>query len=206
MEPTFEMSQRKGDDHDLQLLSGSVASLPAEYAPAFSRLETKQAQKSSCMQYCCIAIFAVISVVALCAAVAAIILVVAFPNVANPAVNEVLVLKDQLTGQLASTPAPSTDTTSEELQRIRETLQSSLSVMTSISNSLEDSTNSVNTLLERLVAGESIANDSMKHLHSLRTLRKEQHFCSLTRGASTKLDLNSVREAFTENSTAYSCT
>ena len=172
--PAYEMSQKKGDD--LQLLSGSVASLPAEYAPAFSRLETKQAQQSSCMQYCCIVIFAVISVVALCAAVAAIILVVAFPNVVNPAVQEVLVLKDQLTGQLASTSTPSTDTTSEELQRIRETLmtslssissslqasmnsvssslESTLSVLTSISNSLEASTNSVNTLMERLVAGK----------------------------------------------------
>ena len=178
--PAYEMSQRK--ENDLQLLSGSVASLPAEYAPAFARLETKQDQRSSCMQNCCIAIFAIISVLALCAAVAAIILVVAFPNVANPAVQEVLVLKDQLTGQLASTSAPQVGTSSEELQRIRETLEASVNSVTnsletslnSMSNSVETAMNSIRSSLESsLSVMNSISSSLEDSTNSVNTLLQQ---------------------------------
>ena len=79
------------------------------------------------MIYCCIFSVAVIAVLALCAAVAAIILVVAFPNVTNPAVQEVLLLKDQLSAQLASISTSSTvvgtqTNLSEEFRLLRETL------------------------------------------------------------------------------------
>ena len=101
----YEMQDRKDGDN-LQLISGSVASnIPNE---AYSRIDHKEAQRSNCMIYCCILSVAVIAVLALCAAVAAVVLVAAFPNVANPAVQEVLVLKDQLSAQLASNSAPST--------------------------------------------------------------------------------------------------
>ena len=151
MEKSFELSERREADN-LELISGSVATtLPQDH---YSRIDRKQAQRSSCMQYCCTVTFAVISVLALCAAVAAIILVVAFPNVANPAVQEILVLKDQLTGQLASTSTPSSDTTSEELQRIRETLEASVN---SISSSLQASLSTVSTLLERIATGEYLS-------------------------------------------------
>ena len=124
----YEMQDRKDGDN-LQLISGSVASnIPNE---AYSRIDRKEAQRSNCMIYCCILSVAVIAVLALCAAVAAIVLVAAFPNVANPAVQEVLVLKDQLSAQLASNSAPSTvvgaqTNLSEELRLIRETIQASL--------------------------------------------------------------------------------
>ena len=98
----YELQDRKDGDN-LQLISGSVAStLPTE---AYSRIDRKEAQRSNCMIYCCILSVAVIAVLALCAAVAAIILVAAFPNAA---VQEVLVLKDQLSAHLASNSAPST--------------------------------------------------------------------------------------------------
>ena len=159
--------KKEGDN--LQLITGSVASNSApEYLP--SRIDRKEAQRTSCMQQCCMISFAVVSVVALCASVAAIILVLAFPNVANPAVQEILILKDQLTSQLSSTSAPSTDAgitnLGEELRMIRQTLEASLTSMdTSVQASLnsigtrfEDSLNSMSTLLERLVIGEHIAN------------------------------------------------
>ena len=79
--------QYKKDGDNLQLITGSVASSSShEYLP--SRIDHKEAQRTSCMQQCCMLSFAVVSVVALCASVAAIILVLAFPNVANPAVQE----------------------------------------------------------------------------------------------------------------------
>ena len=142
----YELQDRKDGDN-LQLISGSVAStLPTE---TYSRIDRKEAQRSNCMIYCCILSVAVIAVLALCAAVAAIILVAAFPNVTNPAVQEVLVLKDQLTAQLASTSTPSTnaDATrlSEEIQMIREALQTSLN---SIDSSIQTSLNSIGTSIE----------------------------------------------------------
>ena len=130
----YEMQDRKDGDN-LQLISGSVASPPEVY----SRIDRKEAQRSNCMIYCCIFSVAVIAELALCAAVAAIILVVAFPNVTNPAVQEVLVLNDQLTAQLASTSSPSSNTCNEELQR-----------------TLEASLNSMTNILEWLVTGESL--------------------------------------------------
>ena len=144
--PGYELSERRDVDN-LQLISGSVASPPEVY----SRIDRKEAQRSNCMIYCCILSVAVIAVLALCAAVAAIILVAAFPNVTNPAVQEVLVLKDQLTAQLASTSTPSAANSNEELQRIRETLENSL---TSIDTKLEASISSIGSILERLVAGK----------------------------------------------------
>ena len=62
-------------------------------------------------------------------------------------------LKDQLTGQLASTPSSLlADTISEELQRIRETLEASVHTT---GNSVEASLSSLGNILERLVVGES---------------------------------------------------
>ena len=116
--------QYKKDGDNLELISGAVASSPesnSNWLP--SRIDRKEAQRTGCMQQCCMLSFAVVSVVALCASVAAIILVLAFPNVANPAVQEILVLKDQITAQLAATSAPSTGNSNDELTRIRETLE-----------------------------------------------------------------------------------
>ena len=145
----YEMQERREGDN-LQLISGSVASNPPE---AWDRSDRKEAKRTSCMQQCCMLFIAMIAVLALCAATAAIVLVLAYPNVANPAVQEVIALKDQLTAQLASTPSPSTDADasnlSEELRMIRETL-------TSIDTSLDETLTSMSTLLERLVNGESI--------------------------------------------------
>ena len=153
----YEM-QEKRDGDNLQLISGSVASNSPQI---WARTDHKEAKRTSCMQQCCMIFIAMIAVLALCAAVAAIVLVLAYPNVANPAVQEVLVLKDQLTAQLASTSAPSTDGTSlsEELKMIKETLTSidtSLQAsMNSIGTSLDETLTSMSTLLERLVNGES---------------------------------------------------
>ena len=117
----YEVQYKKEGDN-LELISGTLASPPdRNWSP--NRIDRKEAQRTSCMQQCCMISFAVVSVVALCASVAAIILVLAFPNVANPAVQEILVLKDQLTAQLASTSAPSTGNSNDELIRIRETLE-----------------------------------------------------------------------------------
>ena len=139
----YEMQERKDGDN-LQLISGAVASNSHE---TWDRSDRKEAKRTSCMQQCCTLFIAMIAVLALCAATAAIVLVLAYPNVANPAVQEVLVLKDQLTAQLASTPAPSTGAgaNSEEIRMIREILQSSLN---SIDASLQASLNSIGNSIE----------------------------------------------------------
>ena len=169
----------KKDGDNLELLSGSVAD---NVQPnTYSRIDRKEDQRSNCMIYCCIFSVAVIAVLALCAALAAIILVAAFPNVTNSAVQEVLVLKDQLTAQLASTSAPSTDTTSlsEEIQSIREVLQDSLnSIGTSIEASLNSTSKSIeaslNTIGTSLVTSMNSSKISVEaSLNSIETSVKE---------------------------------
>ena len=141
----YEMQERREGD-SLQLISGSLTPNSNE---TWARTDRKEAKRTSCMQQCCMIFIAMIAVLALCAAAAAIVLVLAYPNVANPGVQEVLVLKDQLTAQLASTSAPSTDagiaSLSEELRMIRETIQASL---TSMDTSLQASLNSIDTSLQ----------------------------------------------------------
>ena len=85
----YEMQERKDGDN-LQLISGSVASNSPQI---WERTDRKEVKRTSCMQQCCMLFIAMIAVLALCAATAAIVLVLAYPNVANPAVQEVLVLK-----------------------------------------------------------------------------------------------------------------
>ena len=161
--PGYELTERRDDN--MQLISGSVA-MPSEN---LSRIDRKEVQRSNFKLYCCIVSFAVIAVLALCAAVAAIILVAAFPNVANPGVQEVLVLKDQLAAQLASTSSPSTcsgtNNQSEEIKMIRETIQDSLS---SLSTSLQASMNSIDTSLQASM--NTIANSIEVSSNSTKTL------------------------------------
>ena len=117
------------DADNLELVSGTVATtLPSD--PQYSRMERKQAQQSNCMQNCCIITFAAASILALCAAVAAIILILAFTN---PTLR---VLSDELT-------ALSPSTANNDLSMIQQSLMSTA--------------NSVGTLLERLVACETLS-------------------------------------------------
>ena len=157
----YEMQERREGDN-LQLISGSVATNPPE---AWDRSDRKEAKRTSCMQQCCMLFIAMIAVLALCAAVAAIVLVLAYPNVANLGVQELLVIKDQLTAQVASTSAPNAANLGDEIQMIREILQTSLN---SIDASLQASLNSIGVSIQAsLNATGSSIKASMNSITSL---------------------------------------
>ena len=180
----YEMQERRDGDN-LQLISGTVASNSPQI---WDRTDRKEAKRTSCMQQCCMIFIAMIAVLALCAAAAAIVLVLAYPNVANPAVQEVLVLKDQLAAQLASTSSPSTNadatSISEEIKMVREILQSSLN---SIDASLQASLNSIGNSIE---ASLNATSSSIKT--SLNSIGPSIEAAISVSGSSIEASLNSI--------------